>query len=184
MSEVAAKEEKKAKDYGSLDKAGVVADFKSNVKADTVAIRVTKGELAAAAATIAKGEVKLGPNDKQAAVDAIVAFSSAVAQGQWTQGADGKNEKVMKNGKQAVDKGVKGIQALEEGFGKQPTRVLQFDTLALIKKLEAAKTDEKARELLKTFDDGRKASIPREIAASKAKEGAKSRASAGAEMGA
>ena len=185
MSDVAAKEDtKKApKDYGSMDKAGVVADFKNTVKADVFALRVTKGELAAAAATIAKGEVKLGPNDKQAAVDAIVTFSKAVSQGQWEQGADGKNQKVMKGDKQAVDKGVKGIQALEEGFGKQPTRVLQFDSTQALKIIEAAKSDEKARELLKVLDEGRKVSIPREIANNKARDNAKGKAAAGAEMG-
>lgn len=171
------------KDYGSMTKASAVADFEGSMAKNGLVLRVTRGELAAAAAELrGDKEFKGADTNKAPIVAALVILSKAVAQKQY----DGTNVVKDAKGNDVLHKGAKGIDHLAENFGNksQATRNLIFDPVVAAKVLKAVKGgDEPTVAALKTINEARYLSSNRDYAVKQAGKERSAKASGGAEIG-
>lgn len=167
------------KSYEGMSKAEVVADFKGSMEKSGLVLRVTKGELAAAAATL-RGDKDFEPagTNKAPVVAALVMLAAAVKQKEYNKEGEAKDAK----GEPIFHKGAKGLDHLAENFGSSPTRNVMFDPAGAAKVINAIKGVEATVASLKTVNEARGISGNRAMMAEKAKSAAKAK-SAGAGIG-
>lgn len=172
---------REAKNYEGMTKASAVADFQSSMEKNGLVLRVTKGELAAAAAAL-RGEKDFegAPSNKAKVVEAIVLLGKAVKQKEFDANGPAKNAK----GEEIFHKGAKGLDHLAATFGERnSTRNIMFDPAGAVKVLNAVKGDENVVSALKAINEARAISGNRAQAFQNSRNNAKAKASAGAEIG-